>query len=205
MNRVRYGYAAAAWIVDYYEYNVRICLALLYPTQALVFMSRRWPQEVECAFVGMRGTHLEAHARSWVHQHAAKSIKLMRPNLFLITWWNSGGKRSSNRPEALGRPPFVTGWTRRGPNLAHSVVTIVQRLKTKKIWRKWPSSHESSDASRVADPPPDVVMAVGRTDFVDPASSPSPSPAAVIISTTLVSLAWPRYRRSSCSRCHSFS
>jgi len=36
MNRVRYGYAAAALIVDYYEYNVRICLALLYPTQALV-------------------------------------------------------------------------------------------------------------------------------------------------------------------------
>jgi len=38
MNRVRYGYAAAARIMDYYEYNVRICLALLYPPQALVFM-----------------------------------------------------------------------------------------------------------------------------------------------------------------------
>jgi len=37
MNRVRYGYAAAASIIDYYEYNVRICLALLYPPQALVF------------------------------------------------------------------------------------------------------------------------------------------------------------------------
>jgi len=36
MNRVRYGYAAAASIMDYYEYNVRICLALLYPPQALV-------------------------------------------------------------------------------------------------------------------------------------------------------------------------
>jgi len=35
MDRVRYGYAAAAWIMDYYEYNVRICLALLYPPQAL--------------------------------------------------------------------------------------------------------------------------------------------------------------------------
>jgi len=33
-----YGYAAAAWIMDYYEYNVRICLALLYPPQALVAM-----------------------------------------------------------------------------------------------------------------------------------------------------------------------
>jgi len=36
MNRVRYGYAAAASIMNYYEYNVRISLALLYPPQALV-------------------------------------------------------------------------------------------------------------------------------------------------------------------------
>jgi len=36
MNRVRFGYAAAARNMDYYEYNVRICLALLYPPQALV-------------------------------------------------------------------------------------------------------------------------------------------------------------------------
>jgi len=36
MNRVRYGYAAAAWMMDYHEYTVRICLALLYPPQALV-------------------------------------------------------------------------------------------------------------------------------------------------------------------------
>jgi len=36
MDRVRYGYAAAARIMNYYEYNVRICLALLYPPQALM-------------------------------------------------------------------------------------------------------------------------------------------------------------------------
>jgi len=36
MNRVRYGYAAAASIMDYYEYNVPTCLSLLYPPQALI-------------------------------------------------------------------------------------------------------------------------------------------------------------------------
>jgi len=57
MNRVRYGYAAAAWIVDYYVYNVRICLALLYPPQALTKtfkaaansfcrLLRNWPKAV---------------------------------------------------------------------------------------------------------------------------------------------------------------
>jgi len=35
MIRVRYGYPAAASIMEYHEYNVRICLALLYPLQAL--------------------------------------------------------------------------------------------------------------------------------------------------------------------------
>jgi len=39
MKRVRYGYAAAASMMDYYEYNVRICLALLHPPQALVLMT----------------------------------------------------------------------------------------------------------------------------------------------------------------------
>ena len=41
MNRVRYGYAAAAWIMDYYEYNERR-LALLYPPQALLVILILW-------------------------------------------------------------------------------------------------------------------------------------------------------------------
>jgi len=82
---------------------------------------------------GMRVMHLEAHARSWVHQHAAKSIKLILLNFVLFTCWNSCGKSIVKRPKSLRRPPFVPGWERRGPIMAHSDLTIVQRLETKKI------------------------------------------------------------------------
>jgi len=41
-NKVRYGYAAAARIINYYEYNVWMWLALLYPPQALVSTGLCW-------------------------------------------------------------------------------------------------------------------------------------------------------------------
>jgi len=84
-------------------------------------------------FRGMRGTHMKAHARSWVHKPAAKSIKSMLLNLFLMKWWNSGGISIPKRPKALGRHLFVTVWTRRGPNLAYSVLMIVQCLERRKV------------------------------------------------------------------------
>jgi len=64
MNRVRYGYAAAPSIMDYYEYNVRICLALLYPPQALV-QSHRDGRLTVHAYLGSPRRPTECPLAAW--------------------------------------------------------------------------------------------------------------------------------------------